>query len=541
MNKRERNVLLVGAVLAASIAAFAAAPAAPVKTPFDPVQPPAAAAPVKTTADTALPPATAIGAMRGLSQTVSAEPMGNGMLTVSFTPTWYGQEANPPLQEANILTGIFAFCYGLNAYVDIFGNAAGYGLLADPSEFGKGSISLGLRGTLPLHKLSPLRLGVQMAFITGTSSRKLNENSYDGVYFPYHTNSDGYDYFETEKSYDFVGKFIESLVFGSDSLGIKLHFNQGAAMLLQNGNRQLLLLGAGIQASVNPKIVLGLELNSRTNINDLHNQTDPLWLTPSILFRTPYHFNTLLGADISVSKERDWAGNRALEPFRLFGTFAFSLDLLAAKRRADREKALREKAEWERSIKAAQKRSEVIASMARVDSSSRANAIDSLKRRKAMLVQQARDDSARIADLKRKIEMERSKRSDAEKQLLSTGMLLLDAVYFQSGKSQISINSFPYLNIIGKMLTKYPKLQIEVSGHTDNTGKYDRNIVLSQARAESVRRYLIQVAPDLLTRINARGYGPTQPKAANTTKEGRKLNRRTELQVLNKEVLKEYN
>jgi len=128
-----------------------------------------------------------------------------------------------------------------------------------------------------------------------------------------------------------------------------------------------------------------------------------------------------------------------------------------------------------------------------------------------------------------------------EQQLLTTGLLLLDAVYFETGKAQISINSFPYLNIIGKMLTKYPKLQIEVSGHTDNVGNYDRNITLSQARAEAVRRYMIQVAPELLIRISARGYGPTQPKGLNTTAEGRKMNRRTELQVLNKEVLKEYN
>jgi outer membrane protein OmpA-like peptidoglycan-associated protein len=476
--------------------------------------------------------------MRGLTQTVSAEPMGNGKLTLSLTPTWYGQEANAPLQEAGFLTGILSFCYGLSAYVDIFGNATGYGMLADPGEFGKGSFSLGLRGTLPLHKLSPLRLGVQMAFITGTSSRELNENNSYGFFS---SNSDGYDYFETEKYYDFAGRFIETLMFGNDSLGIKLHFNQGAAMMLQNGNRQLLLLGAGVQAAVNRKIVLGLELNARTNANNINITTDPLWLTPSILYRTPYHFNTLLGVDVSLSQERESNGSRALEPFRLFGSIAFSFDLLAAKRRADRERALREKTECENKVKASVRQSQLIASRARVDSSARANAIDSLKRRKAQMVQQSGDNAARIDDLKRRLELERSKRSDAEKQLLTTGLLLLDAVYFETGRSQISINSFPYLNIIGKMLTKYPKLQIEVAGHTDNIGKYDKNLSLSQARAESVRRYLIQVAPDLLTRINARGYGPTQPKATNTTKEGRKLNRRTELQVLNKEVLKEYN
>jgi len=482
-------------------------------------------------------PAAGFGTMRGLSQTVSAEPMGDGRLTIGMTATWYGQEANAPLQDANVLAGTMAFCFGLHPWIDIFGTATGYGMLADPSNFGKGSVSLGLRGSLPLPKLSPLLLGVQLGIITGTSSLQLNSNNFNGYE---RNNTDGYDYFEADCYYDFVGKFIESLIFGNDSLGIKIHFNQGAALGLEKSNQQLLLLGAGIQGSVNPKIVLGLELNSRTNVNDVNIGTDPLWLTLSFLYRTPYYFNALLGVDVSLSGERDTTA-RALEPFRLFGGLTFSLDLLEKQRRAEREKTLREKTEMDKKVREAQARSQLLAKKARTDSIAFANAHLAQKRRVDSISQKAREDSIKIAELKRKLNEERSKRPDAEKQLLSTGLLLLDAVYFESGKAQISINSFPYLNISGKMLAKYPKLQIEVSGHTDNIGNYDRNITLSQARAEAVRRYLIQVAPDLLTRVSARGYGPTQPKASNTTKEGRKMNRRTELQVLNKEVLKEYN
>jgi outer membrane protein OmpA-like peptidoglycan-associated protein len=134
-----------------------------------------------------------------------------------------------------------------------------------------------------------------------------------------------------------------------------------------------------------------------------------------------------------------------------------------------------------------------------------------------------------------------SKRSDMEKQLLSTGLLLLDAVYFQTGRTDISINSKPYLNIIGKMLLKYPKLELEVGGHTDNTGGYEMNKRLSNARAESVRQYLVAVAPELASRLTAAGYGPDVPKADNRSAAGRKVNRRVELQVMNKDVLKEYN
>jgi len=486
--------------------------------------------------DTAmLSPATTMMGTRGLSQVSSAEPMGAGRLTINLTSTWYKQDmafTGTPPQGADVATGVFASSFGVNSYIDVFATAAGYGIFAgDYSDQSKGSVCGGIQGALPLPGLSPLHLGAQMALIGGISTSQINKN-----------NADGYDYFNTRTYYDFVGKIIETLVFGNDSLGIKFHGNQGAAMMLQNDNRKLLLLGAGIQASVHPMIVIGLELNSRTSLDSLNVRTDPLWLTPSVLVRTPYYFNAELGIDVSLSKERTGANaQRALEPYRIFGGFSFSFDLLEKKRRAEREKALAEKTEMDKKVREAQARSAMLMRKAHADSIAMAKTRAEEQRKTDSMSQKAREDSITLADLKKKLEEERSKRPDMEKQLLSTGLLLLDAVYFETGKAQISINSFPYLNIIGKMLTKYPKLQIEVSGHTDNVGNYDRNITLSQARAEAVRRYMIQVAPELLTRISARGYGPTQPKAPNTTADGRKMNRRTELQVLNKEVLIEYN
>ena len=64
---------------------------------------------------------------------------------------------------------------------------------------------------------------------------------------------------------------------------------------------------------------------------------------------------------------------------------------------------------------------------------------------------------------------------------------------------------------------------------------------LSQTRAEAVKYFLIQSSPQLANKLTARGYGPIRPKANNSYAEGRKVNRRVELQVLNKEVLSEYN
>jgi outer membrane protein OmpA-like peptidoglycan-associated protein len=156
------------------------------------------------------------------------------------------------------------------------------------------------------------------------------------------------------------------------------------------------------------------------------------------------------------------------------------------------------------------------------------------------LAKKATADSLALIEAAKNLAEEKAKRSDAEKQLLSTGELLLDAVYFKTDQTVISINSKPYLNIIGKMLLKYPKLQIEVAGHTDNIGDKDYNITLSQGRAEAVRDYLTEIAPALSGKLNSHGYGMSMPKADNNTKEGRLSNRRVELHVINMDALQQY-
>jgi outer membrane protein OmpA-like peptidoglycan-associated protein len=153
----------------------------------------------------------------------------------------------------------------------------------------------------------------------------------------------------------------------------------------------------------------------------------------------------------------------------------------------------------------------------------------------------SRRDSLTLAETRRQLDAERSKRSEMENQLLTTGLLVLDAVYFETGRTEISINSKPYLDMLAKMLTKYPKLQIEVDGHTDNVGNDAYNQKLSEGRALAVRDYLATQAPELGGRLTAKGFGETSPKADNRTAAGRTLNRRTELRVLNKEALDEYN
>jgi outer membrane protein OmpA-like peptidoglycan-associated protein len=82
-----------------------------------------------------------------------------------------------------------------------------------------------------------------------------------------------------------------------------------------------------------------------------------------------------------------------------------------------------------------------------------------------------------------------------------------------------------------EVLKKFPTVRLEISGHTDSTGKIERNRELSRERAEAVRQYFIEKGIDS-GRLTARGAGPDEPISTNTTKTGRAENRRTEFKIL---------
>jgi outer membrane protein OmpA-like peptidoglycan-associated protein len=107
----------------------------------------------------------------------------------------------------------------------------------------------------------------------------------------------------------------------------------------------------------------------------------------------------------------------------------------------------------------------------------------------------------------------------------------LKNVLFDTGKATLKPESFPSLNELASFMKLKKTLVIEVAGHTDDVGDPAANMKLSQQRAETVRTYLIQkgVPAD---RITAKGYGDTEPVADNSTAEGKKQNRRTEVRVI---------
>lgn len=108
---------------------------------------------------------------------------------------------------------------------------------------------------------------------------------------------------------------------------------------------------------------------------------------------------------------------------------------------------------------------------------------------------------------------------------------VLDNVEFDFGKSTLRPTSFPTLNELVEYLNRKDDERIEIGGHTDNVGTAAKNKLLSEERAKSVMQYLVSkgIATE---RLQAKGYGDTEPIEENATAAGRQKNRRTEVKIL---------
>jgi len=110
---------------------------------------------------------------------------------------------------------------------------------------------------------------------------------------------------------------------------------------------------------------------------------------------------------------------------------------------------------------------------------------------------------------------------------------VFDHLNFQSGSSQITPDSLKSVNDLAQILKAYPNVQVQVVGHTDNSGNAESNQALSLARAEAVKTALVGQGISA-ERVATQGVGGARPIASNDTEEGRARNRRIELNVTRK-------
>lgn len=116
---------------------------------------------------------------------------------------------------------------------------------------------------------------------------------------------------------------------------------------------------------------------------------------------------------------------------------------------------------------------------------------------------------------------------EVQKQLNSYARTIL----FDSGKSSIKAESTIVMVDIIQILTEYPNAKFMVEGHTDSVGSAVNNQKLSEARANSVRNFLISNGITA-KRLSAIGYGEEKPIASNKASSGRKQNRRVEINLI---------
>ena len=104
-------------------------------------------------------------------------------------------------------------------------------------------------------------------------------------------------------------------------------------------------------------------------------------------------------------------------------------------------------------------------------------------------------------------------------------------VLFDYDSTAIKPGLYNEIKRIATVMVNYPETRINVEGHTDSSGSEKYNMELSKRRAEGVKNLLIQQGVTE-SRLNIIPYGETQPKATNTTKAGRLLNRRVEIRIV---------
>ncbi|HPB99053.1 MAG TPA: OmpA family protein, partial [Polyangiaceae bacterium] len=114
----------------------------------------------------------------------------------------------------------------------------------------------------------------------------------------------------------------------------------------------------------------------------------------------------------------------------------------------------------------------------------------------------------------------------------STEIQILKRVEFATNSAVLLPQSFPILDEVYALLKANPDVtKVAVQGHTDNRGGRDLNMKLSQDRADSVMRYLVNKGV-VASRLTATGYGFDKPIDTNDTAEGRQRNRRVEFHIL---------
>lgn len=110
-------------------------------------------------------------------------------------------------------------------------------------------------------------------------------------------------------------------------------------------------------------------------------------------------------------------------------------------------------------------------------------------------------------------------------------VMLLSNLIFEVGRSRITPESYPELDIVVGMMRENPSMIIQLEGHTDYQGNASENMKLSRQRVKAVKDYLVEKGI-AKSRIHTKAFGGTMPLSRDNTPEAHRMNRRVELRIL---------
>ena len=142
------------------------------------------------------------------------------------------------------------------------------------------------------------------------------------------------------------------------------------------------------------------------------------------------------------------------------------------------------------------------------------------------------DDVSLIClDCSQKVALIEQTTQNSSKPMAVGSTIVLHNIYFEFDKNTLLQQSYKELLNLIELLREYPKMKIEIQGHTDNQGSASYNQRLSEQRAKAVVDYLISHGIEA-KRLGYKGYGKENPIADNSTEEGRATNRRVAFKIL---------
>ncbi len=119
-----------------------------------------------------------------------------------------------------------------------------------------------------------------------------------------------------------------------------------------------------------------------------------------------------------------------------------------------------------------------------------------------------------------------------KEEIITKTAAIAKSIYFDLNSAKLQQRSYAPLDELVQILKDNPSYKLSIESHTDNSGTNAYNQNLSERRSTTVMSYLVSKGIDA-SRLRAVGYGEEKPVASNDTKEGRALNRRSELKLSN--------